>query len=249
MSVVACVDFGSVNNISHVKRRFEFDICDVSAENFSGDLEKFNDVDLILLACDSKKSDLFLSVRQIKKFNPSIPIILVVNEHLASIALQALRFRVLDVVCLPDEIDYLNERVNEFLRFMCNSTKSISREIFSLSREPHDDFLNKENTLKTNLAITYIGNHYNRSLRIKELADVCCMSQSKFSKCFKIEQGCTARDYITNYRVSVAKILLKQTASSVDKVAYESGFETVALFNRLFLKTVGYTPSQYRAVL
>jgi 2-isopropylmalate synthase len=47
-------------------------------------------------------------------------------------------------------------------------------------------------------------------------------------------------------RLKRAKTLLKDTGKSIETVAGEIGYENVEHFNRLFKKTYGITPAQYR---
>ena len=47
-------------------------------------------------------------------------------------------------------------------------------------------------------------------------------------------------------RLKRAKTLLKDTGKSIEKIAEEIGYDNVEHFNRLFKKTYGMTPVQYR---
>ena len=58
------------------------------------------------------------------------------------------------------------------------------------------------------------------------------------------------RNYLNGYRVEEAKRRLRDPASAGDKilaVALESGFSSLASFNRVFRQAVGRTPSEFRA--
>ena len=48
-------------------------------------------------------------------------------------------------------------------------------------------------------------------------------------------------------RFGKARLLLKETSQTVEAIAAEVGYENVEHFNRLFKKTYGCTPMQYRS--
>lgn len=53
--------------------------------------------------------------------------------------------------------------------------------------------------------------------------------------------------YINHFRIEEAKTrLIHETESSVIKIAYDSGFNSLSVFNTTFKKEVGITPSQFK---
>ena len=60
------------------------------------------------------------------------------------------------------------------------------------------------------------------------------------------KSGQTFQDLIKTERLKRAKNLLRGTNMSVENIAAEVGYENVENFNRLFKKTLGKTPLQYR---
>jgi len=249
MPSIACVGFNRINVKQIVQNIAAYDCYDFDLLVFSKGQNPFSKIDLILIEHDQKKIDSLICIKNIKRLNPSIPIILVLNEYNPFVALQAFRVRVWDVFFLPFETENFQDKIRELLSFRCISNLAHDRDVIFPVDQPYEKIVRHEVTTKTKLAIDFIEKNYMHTIRVKDLVDVCCLTPSQFSKYFKLEHGCTARDYIKNYRMCVAKVLLKQTVSSVDVIAYETGFKTVALFNRLFLKAVGHTPSEYRAVL
>ena len=53
-------------------------------------------------------------------------------------------------------------------------------------------------------------------------------------------------DYVNRYRVEYAKRLLVSQESTMEAVALRSGFNSLSTFTRVFVSTVGISPSQYR---
>lgn len=53
-------------------------------------------------------------------------------------------------------------------------------------------------------------------------------------------------EYISDYRINKAKELLRDTNIKISGVAEKVGFSDAAYFYRVFKKSVGVTPAQYR---
>ena len=58
--------------------------------------------------------------------------------------------------------------------------------------------------------------------------------------------GKTFSDYVNEVRITHAMMLLLETDKSVQSVAYQSGFENISYFNRVFLRKKKITPGQFR---
>jgi AraC-like DNA-binding protein len=75
------------------------------------------------------------------------------------------------------------------------------------------------------------------------------MSIPAFCNYFKKRTKKTYIDFVNEVRVGHACKLLLTTQMSVLQICFECGFNTVANFNRQFLKIKRITPSQYRKKL
>ena len=56
----------------------------------------------------------------------------------------------------------------------------------------------------------------------------------------------TFQEAVKKERMKKARTLLKETDQTVETIAAEVGYENVEHFNRLFRKSYGMTPVQYR---
>lgn len=92
----------------------------------------------------------------------------------------------------------------------------------------------------------YIRDHIQESLKIEALARVALMSPYHFMRVFKKETGMSPHEYVINYRIRLAKMLLLETTLSVNDICYESGFSSESVFCAAFKKNVGITPTSYR---
>ena len=62
----------------------------------------------------------------------------------------------------------------------------------------------------------------------------------------KKETGKSAQEYIQNILIETAKDRLYDTSQSISEIAYGLGFQYPQHFSRMFKKSVGYTPNEYR---
>lgn len=84
------------------------------------------------------------------------------------------------------------------------------------------------------------------TLSVSVLADNAEMSEVYFRTLFKKKYNMSPVQYIISARIKKAKQLLKYNFLTLESCAWECGFSTVQYFCRVFKKTTGITPSEYR---
>lgn len=94
--------------------------------------------------------------------------------------------------------------------------------------------------------ISFIKENYNRKITIEELTTSVFISKYYFLRLFKASIGQSPCEYLINYRINVAKYLLKTSELSVSEICYRVGFADANNFIRYFKKLVGVTPLYYR---
>ena len=97
-------------------------------------------------------------------------------------------------------------------------------------------------------AMGYINTHYREDLTLDDVAEFAGFSRFYFSRSFKKQTGYSFKDYLCQKRLQVAMDMLIRSNSPMKDVARESGFGSVATFNRVFREKKGCTPTQYRAI-
>lgn len=120
-----------------------------------------------------------------------------------------------------------------------------------LEEETEEYFKNVEELAENNKtmirAISYIQSNYgNPKLCLEGIAEHVYLSPNYFSRLFKIKMGKTLGQYITDTRVSHAKKLLGDRTLKLYDVAVMCGYEDANYFTKIFKKSEGMTPSEYR---
>ncbi|PWU11101.1 MAG: hypothetical protein C5B50_23940 [Verrucomicrobia bacterium] len=82
--------------------------------------------------------------------------------------------------------------------------------------------------------------------RPAELARLCGCSPRHFYRLFREHFGESVRSRQTELRLLKASRLLSTTGDKVIQIALESGYRNLGLFNSLFKRRFGITPSQWR---
>jgi AraC-like DNA-binding protein len=98
-------------------------------------------------------------------------------------------------------------------------------------------------------AISYMKANYKSINSLKEVADAANMSNYHLIRVFKDCTGKTPYDYLLDFRINQAKILLAQKFMTIIEICFECGFNNVSHFTRFFKKKTGVSPSHYRAML
>ncbi|MGN1016493.1 MAG: PocR ligand-binding domain-containing protein [Faecousia sp.] len=95
-------------------------------------------------------------------------------------------------------------------------------------------------------ALSYLNTHPDTSYSMNEMAALCHLSPSYFSRLFSREVGEGFTTYVNRQKVSLAKQQLRSTTKSVHQIAADLGYLNVSHFINLFKQFEGVTPSVYR---
>jgi AraC-like DNA-binding protein len=99
---------------------------------------------------------------------------------------------------------------------------------------------------KTKHILDYLAGHYLEPLTIDGMAQLSGLSKTGFCNFFKTQTGITFSFYLNSLRIAKACELLITTPMNISQIAYETGFQNLAYFNRRFKQIRGTSPSDYR---
>lgn len=96
-------------------------------------------------------------------------------------------------------------------------------------------------------ALSYLNRNYKKKISVQQLASLCFLSPSRFFYLFKEQTGTSPILYKNKLALQyAAQELLASPEKNIASVANAHGFRNLIYFERLFKKTTGKTPSQYR---
>ncbi len=85
-----------------------------------------------------------------------------------------------------------------------------------------------------------------RQISIAELAELCRLSPFHFARAFRHSLGRPPHGYVTARRVERAKELLSDLRLGLLHAAAAVGYESGSHFAKIFRRSVGLTPSDFR---
>lgn len=96
-------------------------------------------------------------------------------------------------------------------------------------------------------AVNYLNLHFKGKIYIEKLANMCLLSRSKFQELFKKITGLSPIAYKNQLLVqSLQQALLFEQDKSLEELSDEYGFNSMVYMCRLFKKSTGKTPTEYR---
>jgi AraC-like DNA-binding protein len=96
--------------------------------------------------------------------------------------------------------------------------------------------------------IEFSFTHYQKNIKIEEVAALINMSTPSFCRFFKWSTGKSYINYLNGLRVTQACQLLRSTILPISEIAYQCGFNYVQHFNRTFKSFKRLTPKEFRGL-
>lgn len=95
-------------------------------------------------------------------------------------------------------------------------------------------------------ALDYIELHYAEKIGLKTLSDALYISPNYFSDLFRRHMKVKFSDFLIEYRLKKACILLKKPEYKVSEISEMVGFRDSTYFSTVFKKTYNLTPLEYK---
>lgn len=105
---------------------------------------------------------------------------------------------------------------------------------------------NRNQSELTKNVASYIRHHLSDAIKTDDIATALYMSRSYLSTRFKKETGMNLTEYIHYIKISEAKHLLAHTDKNLSIISNYLGYSSQSHFTRVFKKTVGMSPIEYR---
>ncbi|MBK7215351.1 MAG: helix-turn-helix domain-containing protein [Bacteroidales bacterium] len=102
------------------------------------------------------------------------------------------------------------------------------------------------NSRRIEKVMTYSRLNFHKQISLSEVAKITSMTESAFSRFFKLRTGMTFIDSLIEIRLGHASRKLIETTESISEIAYNCGFNNISNFNRIFKKKKGCTPKELR---
>ena len=92
----------------------------------------------------------------------------------------------------------------------------------------------------------YVMQHYNQPITLEEVSKLAYMTPQAFCRYFKKHTHHTLVSFVNQVRINEAcKKLVDKKYDSIASVAYNTGFNSITNFNRVFKSVIKKSPKEY----
>jgi len=138
-----------------------------------------------------------------------------------------------------DGMDYFLE-ITSILFDLANSRNQRLLSTYTVDYATFDDYD------KMKLVYEYVQKNFAEKITLEDVSSVASMTSISFNRFIKKRTGKTFVNYINDIRIGYAARWLVEKDMSISEIAFKSGFNNIANFNRSFKAIKNRTPSQYR---
>ncbi|RZK01167.1 MAG: AraC family transcriptional regulator [Flavobacterium sp.] len=138
-----------------------------------------------------------------------------------------------------DGMDYFLE-ITSILYDLANSRNQRLLSTFTVDYDTFDDYD------KMKLVYEYVQKNFSEKITLDDVSNVASMSSISFNRFIKKRTGKTFVNYLNDIRIGYAARWLVEKDLSISEIAFKSGFNNIANFNRNFKAIKKCTPSEYR---
>ena len=92
----------------------------------------------------------------------------------------------------------------------------------------------------------FIRTNYKKKIKLVDISKAIYLSPYYLSHIFKRETGVTLMEYLAKVRIEEAKYLLENTPLNTTRIAFQVGYSDQSYFSKVFKKSEGISPSDYR---
>jgi AraC-like DNA-binding protein len=100
--------------------------------------------------------------------------------------------------------------------------------------------------IRLSKVISYISENFDQEISLDEIADIASMTVQSFCRYFKKRTNKTFIQFLNEYRIGKACVLLIENKIPIGQIWSELGFNSSTNFNRVFKRLYGCTPLDFR---
>jgi AraC-like DNA-binding protein len=126
---------------------------------------------------------------------------------------------------------------------------AISEDAKMLNADGYSMEVGRQDNDRINVIYDFVNNNYKRTITLEEISNEANMTIPAFCRYFKKISRKTFIQFVNEYRIVQACKLMSDGNYSIAEICYESGFNSLSQFNRLFKASTKQSPSEYRKEL
>lgn len=150
--------------------------------------------------------------------------------------------------CIRQAISLCDRQEPGYAFLVRHALSQLLYQIFCLQRHYttglSESVLRNEERIK--IMISFIEAHFQQPVTLQEIAASAAISKSECIRCFSRSIGRTPIQFLKEFRLQKAAVLLYSTDMSIGDIAFSCGFSEMSYFTRSFRAQYAVTPTEYR---
>lgn len=148
---------------------------------------------------------------------------------------------------IEEEVEKKQEGYRLLVKALLLQILSLLYRVFAQSENTSEQVLKFQRDYnRIEASLFYLDHHFREPIPLSLLANLSHLTPSYYSRLFHTVTGMTLPAYISHKRLTHACLLLRTSEKNISEIAFQSGFNDVSHFNRLFKLSFGLSPKQYR---
>ncbi|MCE6988483.1 AraC family transcriptional regulator [Dyadobacter sp. CY323] len=122
-----------------------------------------------------------------------------------------------------------------------------TRDLKPLATNNSEHRISEVEGIRMDRIFQYLMSHYKQHISLADISGIASLTPQAFCRYFKKHTDKTFVAFLNEVRINEAcKIILSDQFNGFSEVSYQTGFDNVTNFNRVFKKTTGMSPREYQ---
>lgn len=123
---------------------------------------------------------------------------------------------------------------------------STSKDIEYLANELYNGVILQSKPDRLSEVYSYISTNFFKDISLEHIAKVANLTPPAFCRLFKQRTNKHFIEYLNEVRISKACKYLLESNLNISEIAFNCGYKTLSNFNKIFKKSTGLSPKEYR---
>ncbi|QIP16077.1 response regulator [Spirosoma aureum] len=233
---------------TYIRHIFEADFQVIEAEDGQDGLEKATAVTPTIVICDLMMPRLdgfgFCRILKSQEATSHIPVVMLTAKATLEDRLEGFELGADDYLTKPFNADEIRVRVRNLLDKQERLRHYFSHNLI-LSKTPPIPIRSQEETFLQKVREIIDRHLDDSSFGVDQLSQHMHLSSSQLLRKLKALTSLTTVEFLRQYRLERAAVLLAERSGTVSDVAYQVGFESLPYFTKVFQEQFGVLPSEY----
>lgn len=202
-----------------------------------------NKIDLLLSDIDMPHGSGLDLLNYLRENGNNVPTIFLTNYADFTYAQKAIELKSFHYFLKPIDYAELTRIIKKAIKETQGLKDTSPQKKDSLPEIPTETSENESNIASL---LQYVDEHFREDISREQLSVMFFFDPDYITKIFRKETGMSYKNYVIEKRLSLAKKLLSETDYPIHDISQYVGYDNYSYFTRLFKKSFGVTPIEFR---